>query len=158
MTSSRPPAPGWTVPPQQASDGRALVLYVDVDEQSHELAAERLRASYRLLRADGDREACELLRTYERDLVAILLDVDLPGSVLDGILLTRILRGKVPSAALPPFARQTPRVEVPILLVTHRPESYSESELRKYGGDGLLPKPVDIGRVTLALTDWHLRR
>jgi len=156
--SIRPPAPGWTVPPKQAGDGRALVLYVDVDDQSHELAGQRLRHAYRLLRAGGDREACELLRTYGDDLVAVLLDVDLPGSVLDGILLTRILRGKVPSAALPPFARQMPQIDVPILLVTGEPGQYSETELRRYGGDGLLPKPVDIAHVTLALTDWHLRR
>jgi CheY-like chemotaxis protein len=156
--SIRPPAPGWTVPPQNATDGRALVLYVDVDQQSHDHAAEALRRGYRLLRAGGDREACELLRTYGDDLVAVLLDVDLPGSVLDGILLTRILRGKVPSQALPPFARAMPRVSAPILLVTERPESYSETELRRYGGDGLLPKPVGMARVTLALTDWHLRK
>ena len=156
--SIRPPAPTWTEPPKPEGDGRALVLYVDVDEQSHELASENLRPSYRVMRAGGDREACELLRTYGNDLVAVLLDVDLPGSVLDGILLTRILRGKVPNAALPPFARQMPQVDAPILLVTHRPDHYSETELRRYGGDGLLPKPVGIARVTLALTDWHLRR
>ena len=47
---------------------------------------------------------------------------------------------------------------MPILLVTGEPGQYSETELRRYGGDGLLPKPVDIAHVTLALTDWHLRR
>ena len=104
------------------------------------------------------REACELIRTYGDDMVAVLLDIDLPGSVLDGILLTRILRRKVPAQALPPFARNLPSLDVPIVLVTERPESYSEVELRRYGGDRVMAKPVDIGRVTLAVTEWHLRR
>jgi len=154
----RPPAPGWTPPPATETDGRALVLYVDVDDQSWRTASERLRRAYRLLRADHDREACELIREHHADLVAVLLDIDLPGSVLDGILLTRILRGKVPAAALPPFARNLPSMDVPIVLVTHQPDHYAEAELRRYGGDRLMQKPVDIARVTLALTEWHLSR
>ena len=153
----RKPAPGWSVPPATESDGRALVLYVDVDDQSWSLASERLRRAYRLLRAENDRAACDLIRSYGNDLVAVLLDVDLPGSVLDGILLTRIMRQKVPAQALPPFARDIPKLDIPILLVTQDVGSYTEDELRRYGGDRLLAKPVDIARVTLALTEWHLR-
>lgn len=154
----RPPPPGWTVLPDREADGRALVLYVDVDDQSWSTASDRLRRAYRLLRAENDREACELIRSYSRELVAVLLDIDLPGSVLDGILLTRILRGRVPVQALPPFARGVPQLDVPIVLVTETPASYSEDELRRYGGDRLLAKPVDIARITLALTEWHLAR
>lgn len=157
MSDARPPAPGWTAPPGTEADGRALVLYVDVDDQSWQDAAEGLRRAYRLLRADHDREACELIRTYGSDLVAVLLDIDLPGSVLDGILLTRILRQRVPDKALPPFARNLPALDVPILLVSEHAERYAETELRRYGGDRLLAKPVDLARVTLCLTDWHLR-
>lgn len=157
-TPSRPPPPGWSPPPGTEVDGRALILYVDVDDQSWSAASERLRRAYRLLRAENDREACELVRTYGEELVAVLLDVDLPGSVLDGILLTRILRGRVPTRALPPFARTVPHLDIPIVLVTHRPEDYSEDQLRKYGGDRLMTKPVDIARITLALTEWHLTR
>ena len=153
----RSAAPGWTMPPDAEADGRALVLYVDVDHQSGSVASERLRRAYRLLRAENDREACELIRGYGADLVAVLFDVDLPGSVLDGILLTRILRQKVPAQALPPFARNLPKLDVPILLVTGNVESYTEAELRRYGGDRLLEKPIDIAPVTLALTEWHLR-
>ncbi|MCA9614953.1 MAG: hypothetical protein H6721_17030 [Sandaracinus sp.] len=154
---ARSPAPGWTALPTNEADGRALVLYVDVDDQSWSTASERLRRAYRLLRAENDREACELVRTYANDLVAVMLDIDLPGSVLDGILLTRILRQRVPSQALPPFARNLPRIDVPILL-TARTGAYPEDEVRRYGGDRLLRKPIDIGRVTLALTEHHLRR
>lgn len=155
---ARSPAPGWTAPPSRESDGRALVLYVDVDDQSWSSASDSLRRAYRLLRAENDREACELVRSYATDLVAVMLDIDLPGSVLDGILLTRILRQRVPPQALPPFARNLPRIDVPILLVTARAEAYPEEEVRRYGGDRLLRKPVDIGRVTLALTEHHLKR
>ncbi|MEM9070277.1 MAG: response regulator [Myxococcota bacterium] len=154
---NRSPAPGWTPPPSSEADGRALVLYVDVDQQSGSETSEHLRRAYRLLRAENDREACELIRSYGNDLVAVLLDVDLPGSVLDGILLTRILRGKVPSQALPPFARNLPALDVPILLVTGNVSAYSDAEVRRYGGDRLLAKPVKISAVTLAVTHWHLR-
>ena len=143
-------------------DGRALLLYVDVEESNHALAVERLRSAYRVLPASGDRRACELLRSYGDELVAVLFDVDLPGSVLDGILLTRILRGRMPLNALPPFARGLPTLAAPILLVTERSDAHSEAlsetDVRRYGGDGLLPKPLGIGRLTLALTDWHLRQ
>lgn len=153
---SRPPAPGWTRPPGTEADGRALVLYVDVDDQSFEETQGRLRRAYNLLRAQKDRDACELIRRNHRDLVAVLLDVDMPGSILDGILLTRILRGRVPPMAVPPFARNLPSLDIPIVLVTERPQSYAEDELRRYGGDRLMRKPVEIHKLTLTLTEWHL--
>ncbi len=155
---NRPPAPGWTPAPSTEADGRALVLYVDVDDASFAASSERLRRAYKLLRARQDREACELIRAHSRDVVAVLLDVDMPGSVLDGILLTRILRGRVPTQAVPPFARNLPELGVPIVLVTERAQSYSEHEMVNYGGDRLMRKPVEIHKLTLTLTEWHLQR
>lgn len=155
---SRPPAPGWTVPPTTEADGRAPVLYVDVDDSSFEESRERLRQAYQLLRAQRDRDACELLREHHRELVAVMLDVDMPGSVLDGILLTRILRGRVPPQAVPPFARNLPELDIPIVLVTGRRESYAELDLKRYGGDRLIQKPVEIHKLTLTITEWHLQR
>lgn len=155
---SRPPAPGWTPPPSTEADGRALVLYVDVDDASFEQSSERLRRAYKLLRAKHDREACELIKAHHRELVAVAMDVDMPGSVLDGILLTRILRGRVPSQAVPPFARNLPALDVPIVLVTERAASYSEQEMMRYGGDRLVRKPVEIHKLTLTITEWHLHR
>ena len=155
---SRPPAPGWSPPPATEADGRALVLYVDVDDASFEESSERLRRAYKLLRARGDRDACAALRNHHHELVAVLLDVDMPGSILDGILLTRILRGRVPDAAVPPFARNLPAIDVPIVLVTGREESYSDQEMVRYGGDRLITKPVEIHKLTLTVTEWHLQR
>ena len=155
---SRPPAPGWTAPPSTEGAGRALALYVDVDDAGYEATTDRLRRAYKLLRAQKDRDACELIREHHRDLVAVLLDVDMPGSVLDGILLTRILRGRVPSAAVPPFARNLPSLDVPIVLVTERAQGYSDDEMVRYGGDRLMRKPVDIHKLTLTITEWHLQR
>ncbi|MBX3274693.1 MAG: hypothetical protein KF729_30785 [Sandaracinaceae bacterium] len=154
---SRPPAPGWTLPPTTETDGRALVLYVDVDDGSFRETAERLRAAYNVIRAQKDREACDAIRMYHQHLVAVLLDVDMPGSILDGILLTRILRGRVPEMGVPPFARNLPELDVPIVLVTGS-ESYAHEDMRRYGGDRLMQKPVEIHKLTLALTDWHLAR
>lgn len=156
--ASRPPAPGWTPPPATEADGRALVLYVDVDDVSFDASSERLRRAYKLLRARQDREACALIREHHRELVAVAMDVDMPGSVLDGILLTRILRGRVPPQAVPPFARNLPALDVPIVLVTERAESYSEQEMVRYGGDRLMRKPVEIHALTLTITEWHLQR
>lgn len=155
---NRPPAPGWTPSPATEADGRALVLYVDVDDASFDDTSARLRRAYKLVRAQRDREACDLIREHHQDLVAVLLDVDMPGSVLDGILLTRILRGRVPSQAVPPFARNLPELDVPIVLVTERRQSYAAADMRRYGGDRLMRKPVEIHRLTLTLADWHLQR
>ncbi|MGE0786566.1 MAG: response regulator [Sandaracinaceae bacterium] len=155
---SRPPAPGWTAPPSTEADGRAPVLYVDVDDNSFEQTSARLRQAYQLLRAQKDREACDLIRDRHRDLVAVLLDVDMPGSVLDGILLTRILRGRVPPQAVPPFARNLPELDVPIVLVTGRRDSYADADMRAYGGDRLIQKPVEIHKLTLTITEWQLLR
>ncbi|HJL19875.1 MAG TPA: hypothetical protein RMH99_29700 [Sandaracinaceae bacterium LLY-WYZ-13_1] len=154
----RPPAPGWTAPPASEADGRAPVLYVELDDEGFDETTARLRRAYKLVRAQRDREACALIREHHRELVAVLLDVDMPGSVLDGILLTRILRGRVPSAAVPPFARDLPAIDVPIVLVTERPASYSEHEMVRYGGDRLMPKPLEIHKLTLTLAEWHLQR
>jgi len=155
---SRPPAPGWTPPPSTEADGRALVLFVDIDDAHFEQTSERMRKAYKLVRAQKDREACELIREHHEDLVAVLLDVDMPGSILDGILLTRILRGRVPAMGVPPFARNLPSLDVPIILVTSRSESYADEDMRRYGGDRLMQKPLEIHKLTLALTDWHLAR
>ena len=153
----RPPAPGWTLPPSTEGDGRALVLYVDVDDESFATSSERLRRAYKLLRAKQDREACELIRRHHAELVAVLMDVDMPGSVLDGILLTRVLRGRVPAQAMPPFARNLPTLDVPIVLVTERADSYSDHEMVRYGGDRLIAKPLELHALTLTITEWHLR-
>lgn len=155
---TRPPAPGWTPPPSTEADGRALVLYVDIDDASFAETSERLRRAYKLIRATKDREACAAIRAHHEDLVAVLLDVDMPGSVLDGILLTRILRGRVPAMAVPPFARDLPSLDVPIVLVTSRSDSYADEDMRRYGGDRLMQKPLEIHKLTLVLTDWQLAR
>ncbi len=155
---ARPPAPGWSPPPKTEADGRALVLYVDVDDSSFEETSDWLRRAYKLVRAQRDREACDLIREHHQDLVAVLLDVDMPGSVLDGILLTRILRGRVPSQAVPPFARNLPALDVPIVLVTELSRSYAAADMRRFGGDRLMRKPVEIHKLTLTLADWHLQR
>lgn len=146
----------WTAPPVSSEEGeRALILYVDVDDQSFDTSGPSLASSYRLLRARNDREACERIREYAQDIVAILIDIDLPGSILDGVLLTRILRRVVPEEALPKYARALPQLNVPIVFLTHK-KSVSPAELRQYGGDRVLQKPADLGEVTLAITDWHL--
>jgi CheY-like chemotaxis protein len=155
---NRPPAPGWTPPPAQEADGRALVLYVDVEDESFQRSSDLLRHAYKLVRAQKDRDACELIRSHHRELVAVMLDVDMPGSVLDGILLTRVLRGRVPPQAVPPFARNLPDLDVPIVLVTERAQGYSDDEMVRYGGDRLMRKPMEIHKLTLTIAEWHLQR
>ncbi len=155
---SRPPAPGWSLPPTTEADGRAPILYVDVDDRTFLETAHRLRQAYELLRAQRDRDACDLIRERHRELVAVVLDVDMPGSVLDGILLTRILRGRVPPQAVPPFARHLPELDIPIVLSTSRAESYADVDMRRYGGDRLIQKPIEIHKLTLTITEWHLQR
>lgn len=76
-----------------------LVLYVEDEPANWEVTELRLRKKFKLLWARTDREAIALVRQYGPQLHAVLMDVQLQGSALDGLALTRLFRGK---ATLPP--------------------------------------------------------
>lgn len=138
---------------------RELLLYVEDEPENREVAALRLRRSYDLLLAPDDVTACELLRTRGHELAAVLMDIQLKGSVLDGIQLTRLVRGTLPAAEVPPHARGMPVLaRLPIVFVTAYGARYTEAELVAAGGSKLVSKPVNFGELMLALVDLHLSR
>lgn len=137
---------------------REVVLYVEDEAENRDVASLRLRRSYELLLATTDEEACTILRERGAGLVAILMDIQLKGSVLDGIDLVRLVRGTLPDAKKPRWAEGVPQLSVPIFFVTAYGSRYSEAELLAVGAQKLVTKPVNFSELTLALVDFHLKR
>jgi CheY-like chemotaxis protein len=137
---------------------RELVLYVEDEPENRRVAELLLKKHFDLLLAPDDRTACEIVRTRGHELAAVLMDIQLKGSVLDGIALVRLLRGQSPGPVLPAYARDLPAMALPIFFVTAYAARYGEQDLLAVGGDKLVTKPVDFTQLTMALTSFLLRR
>lgn len=146
MKKVAPGTPGTRKPP-----ALRRVLYVEDEDENWELAQLWLEGRYELLRARDAQSTCDVVRAAGNTLHAILMDIQLSGSALDGIQLTRLLRGKLPPSELPAVVGEVPVVQVPIFFVTAYGGRYQESELRAAGGDRLLPKPVDFDSLCAVL-------
>jgi CheY-like chemotaxis protein len=146
--------------PQLAQPSRELpwVLYVEDEEDNWIVSELQLRRRFHLTWARDDRAACGLLRQASRPLHAILMDIQLRGAGLDGIQLTRALRGTATAAELPEYAQRMAPISAPIIFVTAYGARYSQEELVAAGGSGVINKPVDFVALSLALTSDHLRR
>src|SRR5687768_5305212 len=130
-----------------------LVLYVEDDTDNWRVTRARLRRRFRLVWARTAREACELLKTHAEQIFAILMDIELKGSELDGIQLTRLIRGTYDRELGPSYARDVPVLDrVPILFVTAYGPQYPEAELIAAGGNRRLTKPVDFAELSLSLS------
>ncbi len=138
------------------SDSRKVVLYVEDADENWEVAHLRLSSHYRLVRAVDDRQACELVDLHRASLYAILMDIELKGSELGGVELTRLLRGDRKGFSLPPYAQSCAPVDIPILFVTAYSRVYTDDQLREAGGDKVIKKPVDFVELSLALASIHL--
>jgi CheY-like chemotaxis protein len=139
------------------SGRRAPLLYVEDNDDNWEVVKLRMSRSYELTRAASDREACACLVRAD-DFYAVLMDIELSGSRLNGIQLTRLLRGTLPEAERPSYASAVPVSTVPVLFVTAYGSAYSNEELLDAGADGVLLKPVDFIKLTGTLTNCHLAR
>lgn len=139
------------------TDGsKRLVLYVEDEVENREVTALRLRDRFELLWATNDREVCAIIHRFHNKLYAILMDIQLKGSQLDGIQLVRILRGE-PLSHLPPYAQGLPTLDIPIIFVTAYGARYTEEQLLAFGGTHVVTKPVDFVNLTLALANAHAR-
>jgi CheY-like chemotaxis protein len=130
-----------------------VILYVEDEDDNWEVAKMRLGRSYELIRAANDEAACDVLRARGSEISAILMDVQLKGSKLDGIRLTQLLRGQLPLSEQPAYARGIPPLRTPLIFVTAYNSKYSETDLVGIGGDLMLPKPVNFVTLTVALTN-----
>jgi CheY-like chemotaxis protein len=136
---------------------RPPLLYVEDNDDNWHVTELRLGRSYDLVRAKTDREACKIL-AEPRKLYAILMDVELSGSRLNGIQLTQLIRGTLPDSGLPDYARKVPLLEVPVLFVTAYGNAYPRSDLLACGADDVLGKPVNFTQMNLALANLYINR
>lgn len=134
-----------------------LVLYVEDEPSNWEVTELRLRKKFKLLWARTDQEACALVRQHGPELYAVLMDVQLQGSALDGLALTKLFRGSA-TAPLPDFAEGIAPLTCPIFFVTAYGNLHSPQEMEGAGGDAHVPKPVDFVSLTLLLARHNMRR
>lgn len=141
---------------EAAPDARPVILYVEDDADTFRLAALRLKDKYRLLPAASDREACAQLQAWGDRLYAILMDVELQGSALDGLHLVQLLRGRLPATDTPDYARGVPKLAVPIIVMTAYTGRHTEAEAKALGATHFVPKPIDFTRLNLALAQANI--
>ena len=116
------------------------VLYVEDEDLNWEVAELHLRDKYKLTRAANSRDAFAFLAKEKFN--AILMDIQLAKSDLNGIEITRILRGKY-DQPIPDFARGIVAT-CPIIFLTAYSARYNRDELVSYGGTDMLVKPVNF--------------
>lgn len=140
-----------------AEDNRPLVVYVEDDADTFKIASLRLQPKYRLLWAQNDREAVDLIAHHHAQLYAILMDVELKGSLLDGLDLVRLLRGRALSRPTPPFAQRLPVLaDLPIIVLTAYTARHSEADAKAVGATHFATKPIDFTRLNLALAQANI--
>jgi serine/threonine protein kinase/CheY-like chemotaxis protein len=137
---------------------RDRVLYVEDEAENRDVAELRLRRSYELLLAKNDEEACRILRDEGSTLSAVLMDIQLKGSALDGIELVHLIRGTLSEAKKPAYARGIAPLKLPVFFVTAYGGRYSTDELLAAGAERVVSKPVNFAELTLALIDIHLKK
>lgn len=144
-------------PSRASPEAKRTVLYVEDENENFELTELRLGQRYALVRARTAVEAVEQVKATP-GLYAVLMDIQLHGSELDGLQLTRLLRGTVPEGERPAWAQGLEPLKVPILFVTAYGNRYTEAELVAAGGDLAITKPVDFLKLTLALANVNSRK
>jgi CheY-like chemotaxis protein len=142
----------------RASQPRAVLLYIEDDDENWDVAEYRLADTYDMVRARNAEEACAVLRERGSQLHAILMDIELRGSELNGIQLTELFRGKSLRAMLPRYAANLPTVTRPIIFVTAHGARYTDVELMLFGADSVIAKPVDFAALQLALSALAAKR
>jgi len=69
------------------------ILYVEDNEENRRVCEFRLKRQFHVVLAADDREACARVQEHGRSLTAILMDIELQGSALNGIELAQLFRG-----------------------------------------------------------------
>jgi two-component system sensor histidine kinase BarA len=137
---------------------KPTLLYVDDDRSNIVVMEMRLEEHYDIISATSDKEACALLRTRGHGLSLVLMDIQLVGSQLDGVALTRLIRGTCAASQRPAFAKDVPvRADLPIIFVTAFGEQHDLNTLFEAGGSAVIAKPVDFVKLSRAITRHHLK-
>jgi CheY-like chemotaxis protein len=148
---SMPPPPSMERSERRSLEQRARLLYVEDDDENWQVAELRLNDEFELIRAPNSREACRILKARAGEIVAILMDIELRGSELNGIELTELFRGKRIAKPLPDYAQGVPTFTKPIIFVTAHGARYSDVELMLFGADQVIAKPVNFDTLAIAL-------
>jgi CheY-like chemotaxis protein len=142
--------------PREGADSsvhRERLLYVEDNDDNWEVAQLRLNEGYELVRASTSRQACELLCRQRETFDLILMDIELRGSELSGVELTRLLRGDQLEIELPAYARDLPAFGKPIVFVTAHGVRFSNADLLEMGGTRVISKPVDFLELRAAVAE-----
>ena len=129
------------------------LLYVEDEDTNWEVTLLNLRSRYDIARARNAQEAVNLVKT--RKFHAILMDIQLSNSDMDGIELTALFRGK--AKTVPPYAQDMPPSNIPIIFMTAYAARYTRDELLRLGGDEMVTKPVDFTHLGLCLSRCLLK-
>jgi len=132
-----------------------LVLYVEDNAENRYVTKLNLGATYDLLFAVNDREACQILATQGQDLSLILMDIELQESILNGVELTELVRGTLKRTDLPDYTQAVPKLKTPILFVTAYSNVYERTKLLLAGGDGVVDKPVNFSNLEQAMAKYR---
>ncbi len=127
------------------------ILYVEDNLANYSVAKLHLGSRHRLLIARNSREACMCLRAQHERLMVILMDIELRGSELDGIELTRLVRGRLEVEKMPDYAHGVPQLDIPIIFATAFNGRYSPGELEEAGGNLCVSKPIDFAKLERVL-------
>jgi CheY-like chemotaxis protein len=95
---------------------------------------------------------------YKSELVVVLMDIELKGSKMNGLELTRLARGQLAPSQLPPYALAVTPISSPILFVTAYGQQYRRAELLNAGADEVVEKPVDFDALHATMARIYLQR
>ncbi len=134
------------------SKTKPRILYVEDEPVNFDMATLNIGDRYELVWARSSSEACALIRTHQDTIAAVLMDIQLHGSVLDGIDLVRLIRGRLKTAkTLPPDHTIAP-LTCPVIFVTANVGLHNDASLLRFGADAVIAKPVDVTRLSLCLS------
>lgn len=145
MKERATPVQKWRKP--KHSDEPALshptVLYVEDNRLNRLVMSKMLAENYQIVLAVNDREACELLSRYNDELHFILMDIELQGSILNGIELARLINGEPIEQPVPEYAKGLPVLSVPLVFITAYSEKCDFMTFDLNCVVGVMHKPVD---------------
>ncbi len=135
-------------PKTSRSQKKWRILYVEDEDINWEVTQLALKDHHHIERAKTDFEAFSVLRRNIYDL--ILMDIQLSGSKLNGIEITRVLK-QVDGAPAPSYAQGIDARDTPVVFVTAYTARYTRAELLQAGGNEAAYKPVDFVRLQLVI-------
>ena len=116
-----------------------LILVVEDNASNQLLVREVLQpAGYRIEVASTSNQALGLLETFTPAL--ILMDMQMPGR--DGLSLTRLLKSRSPTAA------------VPVVAMTGHTSLQWRTEARAAGCAGFISKPIDVHTLPTRVSEF----